>query len=166
MMETETQSLSLNSDAIAENGTFDPRYTCDLDNSSPELRWDNVPAETAGFVVMAEDIDAHGGTFTHWLIYNIPAQVHHLPAGIPPQDTLPNGIRQGINSFGKLGYSGPCPPMGDRTHRYHFRVFALRQLPTLGSRLRRDDLLRAIEPYIISTGRLQGHYQRHIQRAG
>ena len=158
--------MTLSTDALGDNGYFDGRYTCDLDNSSPELRWENVPVGTSGFAVMAEDLDAHGGVLTHWLIYNIPAQVHHLPAGIPPQDTLPNGIRQGINSLGKLGYAGPCPPIGDRSHRYSFKVFALLHLPLLSSRLRREDLLRAIQPYILATAQVDGLYQRSIQRAG
>ena len=96
--------MGMTTDAVDERGFFDPRYTCDFDNSSPELRWVGVPPETKGFVLIAEDPDAPGGTFTHWVVYNIPAHVHHLPAGIPAQETLPNGIRQGVNSFGKLGY--------------------------------------------------------------
>lgn len=162
----QSYSMSLFTDAILANGLFDARYTCDLDNSSPELRWENSPDEAAGYAVMIEDPDAQGGVFTHWIIYNIPAQVHHLPAGIPPQDTLPNGIKQGINSFGKLGYAGPCPPLGAHSHHYKIRVFALSQLPTLNSRLRRDDFLKAIQPHILSTAEIIGQYQRSIQRAG
>src|SRR4029077_515535 len=67
--------ISISSDAIDERGNFDPRYTCDFDNSSPELRWDGVGPDAAVFVVIAEDPDAPGGLFTHWLIYNISANL-------------------------------------------------------------------------------------------
>jgi Raf kinase inhibitor-like YbhB/YbcL family protein len=110
--------FTISTDAIDDRGIFDPRYTCDQDNSSPELRWQDVPPGTAGFALIAEDLDAPSGIFAHWVIYNIPPELLHLPAGIPPQESLPNGIRQGLNSFGKLGYSGPCPPARDRAHRY------------------------------------------------
>ena len=164
--ETERQTLSIMTDAIGEKGILDPRYTCDLDNSSPELRWSNAPYSCKGFALIVEDVDAPGGIFTHWIIYNIPASIHHLPAGIPPQDSLPNGIRQGINSFGRLGYSGPCPPPGDKPHRYFFRLYALNDLPSLARRIGREDLLSAIQPFIVTKTEIVGKYQREIQRAG
>lgn len=162
----EKANLSLATDALGADGLFDPRYTCDIDNSSPELRWDSTPEGTSSFVLIAEDVDAPSGVFTHWVVYNIPSDVHHLPAGIPPQEALPNGIKQGINSFGKLGYSGPCPPLQDRPHRYYFRLIALGQTPTIPPRVKREDLLAIIEPYIIGTAHVMGRYQRVVQKAG
>lgn len=158
--------MEINTDALDANGFFDARYTCDFDNSSPELRWTEVPEESKGFVLIAEDPDSPKGLFTHWLVYNIPAHVHHLPAGIPAQETLPNGIRQGINSFSKLGYGGPCPPHGDRAHRYYFRLYALRDVPELPSRATREQILEAIGPRVIAEAEIMGRYQRAIQKAG
>jgi hypothetical protein len=158
--------ISISTDAIDERGHFDPRYTCDFDNSSPELRWDGVGEGAVAFVVIAEDPDATKGLFTHWLIYNIPAALRHLPAGIPPQDTLPNGIKQGLNGFRKLGYAGPCPPVGDREHRYVFRIYALGHAPELPSRAERDQVLMAIRPHVLETGEIVGRYRRAAQRAG
>lgn len=158
--------ISISSDAIDERGLFDPRYTCDFDNSSPELRWDGVAAEAVSFVVIAEDPDATGGLFTHWLIYNISGSLRHLPPGIPPQDTLPNGIKQGLNGFGKLGYAGPCPPVGDREHRYVFRLYALKQVPEISSRSERDEVLKTIAPHVLETAEVIGRYRRAAQRAG
>ena len=158
--------MQVTTDALDAKGNFDPRYTSDFDNSSPELRWDGIPDEAQCFALIAEDPDARGGVFTHWVIYNIPAQIRHLPAGIPAQEMLPNGIRQGINSFGKLGYSGPYPPSGDGTHRYYFRVYALSQRPEVPSRATREQLIGAISPHVIAIGELMGHYQRLIQKAG
>lgn len=158
--------MNLMTDAIGPNGYFDSRYTCDIDNSSPEVRWDSPPTQTAGFALIAEDPDAPQGLFTHWVIYNIPSQVRHLPAGIPPQEGLPNGIRQGTNSFGRLGYAGPCPPLGDRAHRYFFKLYALKQLPSLPSRISRETLLAAIKPLILEEAQVVGLYKRTIQKAG
>ncbi len=159
------ETLILTSDAFSFNGYFDPRYTCDIDNSSPELRWEGFGTETLGFAVVAEDLETNP-CFSHWLVYNIPLNIKHLPAGMPPQESLPNGIKQGINGFGKLGYSGPCPPQGDPIHRYQFRLFSLRILTQLPSRLKREELLGAILPYKISEACLLGYYQRSLQKAG
>jgi Raf kinase inhibitor-like YbhB/YbcL family protein len=162
----QTQSLVLQTDAINNDGIFDSRYTCDIDNSSPELRWDNVPEGTVGFALTAEDLDARQNHLAQWVIYNIPAHIHHLPAGIPPQESLPNGILQGINGLNKLGYAGPCPPFGDQVHRYLFRLYALKHLPKVGRRLTRDELLNVIRTEIIATAEVMGRYQRAIQKAG
>jgi Raf kinase inhibitor-like YbhB/YbcL family protein len=154
-------------DAIdTATGLFDSRYTCDIDNSSPELRWDDPPEGTVSFAVLAEDLDAGPEVFSHWVVYNLPASLRHLPAGIPPQDTLPNGIRQGVNSWGKLGYGGPCPPIGARAHRYRFRVFALGASPEVATRPNRVALLQAIEGKVLAEAQIEGLYRRALERAG
>lgn len=162
--------LTVMTDCLDEKGFFDPRYTCDFDNSSPELRWADAPEETESFAVIAEDLDSSQGQgqgpFSHWVVYSIPKEIRHLPAGIPPQETLPNGIRQGINGFGKLGYAGPCPPFRDRAHRYVFRVYALRASPEIPFRATREQLMQVIEPYILSSGAIEGRYERLAQKAG
>jgi Raf kinase inhibitor-like YbhB/YbcL family protein len=158
--------MILMTDAIDERGFFDPRYTCDLDNSSPELRWDAPPEGTTGFALIAEDPDAPHPPFCHWLIYNIPQGIRHLPAGVPAQESLPNGIRQGVNSGGKLGYSGPCPPAQHGAHHYVFTLYALRELPHFEARPNREQLLARIQPFILNTATTIGLYQRLISRAG
>lgn len=166
LLKQEGTQMKLMTDAIGANGFFDSRYTCDIDNSSPEIHWENPPPRASGFALLAEDPDAPQGVFTHWIIYHIPAGVRHLPAGIPPQESLPNGIRQGSNSFGKLGYAGPCPPQGDRAHRYFFKLYALSDLPILPHRVQRDEFLRAISPLMIEEASIVGLYKRTIQKAG
>lgn len=161
-MQTQMPALVLYTDAINHQGTIDPRYTCDSDNSSPELRWENIPPSAAGFALILED--KKDTPITHWLVYNIPPNVHHLPAGIPPQESLPNGIHQGVNSFGKLGYSGPCPAEGEGTHPYFFRLWVLSQLPRLPLRAKRAELLFGLEPFIIAEAHVVGAYRRIIHR--
>jgi Raf kinase inhibitor-like YbhB/YbcL family protein len=159
--------VKIETDAILDNGYFDARYTCDIDNSSPELKWDNAPAGIAGFAILAHDLDQlapSGEMRCHWSVFNIPAVVSHLPAGIPPQELLPNGIRQGLNGWGKLGYAGPCPPQGV-SHRYRFKLYALAALPELKHRASCEELLQAITPYIVETTEIIGRYQRMMQIA-
>ncbi len=156
--------MKLWTDALDGNGIFDARYTCDLDNSSPELRWSEVPEGTAGFALTAEDLDAPTPPFFIWVVYEIPKTVAHLPVGIPPQDVLPNGIRQGQNDLRKLGYTGPCPGRRGETHRYVFRLHALRVLPELPARANGALLMTAIRDFIIETAEIQGSYGRSEQR--
>jgi Raf kinase inhibitor-like YbhB/YbcL family protein len=161
--------MKLTTDAVDARGLLDPRYTCDLDNSSPELRWSDAPDETRSFALIVEDLDAHGGDgpLAHWVVYQIPGALRHLPAGIPPQDSLPNGIRQGVNGLQKLGYAGPCPPVGARPHRYVFRLFALREPVTLEHRATRAQLLEAIRPHVLAETSFEARYTRQLEaRAG
>ncbi len=165
------------SDAIDEKNAIDPRYTCDIDNSSPELRWRDPPEGTQSFAVIVEAVAQPNAAvamvdsrerpvpiaptgFAHWLVYNIPASVLHLPAGIPPQDVLPNGIRQGLNSLGKLGHTGPCPPRSQPARTYAYRVFALSITLELSSRLTQEKLWEQIQPHILAEAEIRGHYRR------
>jgi Raf kinase inhibitor-like YbhB/YbcL family protein len=156
--------MKLWTDAIDLAGNFDPRYTCDVDNSSPELRWTEIPEGTHSFALIAEELSPGG--FVHWVVYQIPPHVLHLPAGIPPQDILPNGIRQGLNGSGKLGYSGPCPPRGAvQPMASVLTLYALDQPVETESRLRREQLLSLIQGHILAQAELRGRYFRQIERA-
>jgi Raf kinase inhibitor-like YbhB/YbcL family protein len=96
-------------------------------NISPELSWTGFPAETAGFAVTCYDPDAPTGSgWWHWVMYNIPANATGLAAGAGTGRNAPRGSAQGNTDFGSKGYGGPCPPVGDAPHHYHFKVFALK----------------------------------------
>lgn len=155
--------FEITTDAIDEQGQFDPRYTCDLDNSSPELRWGGVPPATDSLALVMED---RTEPMTHWVVYRIPTSLFHLPAGIPPQESLPNGIHQGVNSFGKLGYTGPCPPLRDPAHAYVIRLFALSSSIELPSRATREQLLEKIASITLMQTEISGRYRRLGQKAG
>ena len=103
-------------------------FGCRGDNRSPALSWSGAPRGTKSFAVTVYDPDAPGRGWWHWVIYNIPATVTALPAGVgdTAQHLAPSGSKQGMNDFGMAGYGGPCPPAGDRPHRYEFRVLALK----------------------------------------
>lgn len=104
-------------------------FGCSGQNVSPALSWRGAPAGTKSFAVTVYDPDAPTGSgWWHWVVYNIPATATSLPAGAgsPNGAGMPNGARQGNTDFGTAGYGGPCPPPGDRPHRYVFTVFALK----------------------------------------
>lgn len=144
---------------------IEARYTCDLDNSSPELRWSGIPDGTTSLALIVRDLDAPGGTFCHWVVYQILPHMRHLPAGIPAQELLPNGIRQGLNSTGRLGYLGPCPPVGDPPHRYVFELLALDgPLPATERRPTGHGLEALVHDRIIGRAVLEASYRRYARR--
>lgn len=151
--------LAVTSLAFASGGAIPPRHTCRGENVSPPLAWTGVPAETRSFAILVDDPDAPGGDWVHWVLFNLPASVTALEAGVPNNFKLHNGAVQGINDFGAAGYGGPCPPPG-RPHRYVFHVYALDTVLSLKSAARKGDLLRAIEGHVLAAGELTGTFQR------
>ena len=142
--------------------TLDPRCTSWGDGSSPELRWGDPPPGTRSFAVLFERLleapEAEAGTafsFCHWLVYNIPLELRHLPPGIPPQESLVNGIYQGLHSGGRLGYLAPTPAMKGRrpgeepVGRYRFRLLALREPPEMPPRLTRATFEAMARPFVL-----------------
>lgn len=151
--------INLSSDAFRNGGEISPVYTCKGQDISPRLTWEGVPNGTKSIALIMDDPDAPGGTFSHWIMYNIPPELKALPAAIPSNQSLSDGSRQGINDFRRTGYSGPCPPSG-KSHRYYFRLYALdTSLPQTGS-LTRDTLLKSIEGHVIGKGELMGFFRR------
>jgi Raf kinase inhibitor-like YbhB/YbcL family protein len=151
--------LALTSDAFPANGTMPVQYTCDGQGESPSLAWRNVPAGTRSFALIFEDPDAPAGTYTHWVLYNIPGEQRELPSGIPPVQELPGGGFQGINSNQRYGYIGPCPPRGS-THRYILTVWALdTRVDPFGS-IDAGTLRNAMEGHILASGQLTGTCMR------
>ncbi len=148
----------LESSAFKHNQEIPAPYTCQGADSSPDLGWHGEPADTKSFALICSDPDAPHGTFIHWVAYDIPAQVHELAAGIQDGDTLENGAKHGINSFGKLGYGGPCPPSG--THHYHFDLFALDTVLNKPAGLTEQQLRTAIDGHILAQTRLTGLYKK------
>ncbi|HSA94349.1 MAG TPA: YbhB/YbcL family Raf kinase inhibitor-like protein [Terriglobales bacterium] len=108
-------SLSIESPAFPSNGDIPRKYTCDGPDVSPALRWNEPPAGTKSFALIADDPDAPVGTWVHWVVYDLAATMRELPEGVPKQKDVPQGGRQGTNDFRRLGYGGPCPPPGRPT---------------------------------------------------
>lgn len=143
-----------------ENGEIIPRkFTCDGDDISPELSWEPIPVGTKSFALIADDPDAPVGTWTHWLLYDIPANFTALPENIAKTAKVPGIGKQGVNDFRKLGYGGPCPPVG-KPHRYFFKLFALDTKLNLRAGASKQELEHALHGHILDQGVLIGLYGR------
>ena len=152
-------SFALKSTAFASGGEIPKRYTCDGADLSPALSWEDVPAGAQSLALIADDPDAPVGTWTHWIVWNIPAKATVLPEGVPKVEALDNGARQGRNDFKRIGYGGPCPPPG-KPHRYFFKLYALDARLDLKAGAARSELELAMKPHVLSQTEWMGTYGR------
>ncbi len=151
-------SLSLASTEFHNGQPIPAKFTCDGDNVSVPLQWADPPANTRSFALIVDDPDAPSGTYTHWVLYNVPADVHSLSEGVSTDATLPDGSMNGVNSARKSGYTGPCPPSG--THHYHFKLYALDAPLSLKPGATKDQLATAMQGHILAQSEMVGTYQR------
>ena len=135
------------------SGQFAKQNTCDGASTRPAVLWSGAPAGTAGFAIEMTDPNAPGGSFTHWLVYNLPASATALSGGVA-------GAAEGKNDFGRIGYGGPCPPLGDPPHQYTIAVYALDAALNLPPGIDRTKLENAMQPHVVATGTLEATYQR------
>ena len=152
--------MKVESPVFQEGDNIPKRYTCDGLDISPPIKWSGFPQETKSFVLIMDDPDAPIGTFTHWIIYDIPAQLSELDEGVPKTDSI-SRVKQGINDFGYVGYGGPCPPKGHGHHRYYFRVYAL-DIESLGlsPKATRKQVEERMKGHILAEGSVMGRYRR------
>jgi Raf kinase inhibitor-like YbhB/YbcL family protein len=149
----------LSSSALKSSQAFPIRHTCDGENVSPPLTWAHPPAHTKAFALVMDDPDAPGGTFTHWMLCDIPATRVDLDEGGEGAGT------PGTNSFGKVGYGGPCPPRGHGRHRYRFHLIALTKPLGLQPGFSRQQLEAAMRHVVLGTATLVSSYERREPKA-
>lgn len=147
------------SSTIFQDGKLPQECTCDGDNASPPLNWTAPPSGTRSLALTVTDPDAPSGTFTHWVLFNLPVTSNRLPGGVPKQGQLSDGSRQGRNDFGKIGYSGPCPPRGG-PHRYLFTLFAVDRTLDATAGADRSQVESAMNDHILARGELTARYGR------
>lgn len=143
--------MKLRSKDFRDNENIPPKFTCDGEDISPHLSWENPPNETKSFALSVTDPDAPGGEFIHWLVSDIPKDIRSFDVG-----RLPDAARQVTNDFGKNEYGGPCPPYG--THRYIFTLYAL-DTERL-EKINKKNFFREIEKHTIEKAQLKGLYKR------
>ncbi len=135
-------------------------HTCEGANVAPDLAWTGAPPTTKSFAVVVDDPDAPDPdapkqTWVHWVLIDVPPTTTSLPAGAGI--TPPEGAANGTNDFKKLGYGGPCPPIG--THRYYFKVFALDVV--IGKPgIAKPELIAAMRGHVVARGELMGRYKK------
>ena len=110
-------------------------------------------------MLIVDDPDAPGGTWVHWVLFNIPIDVRGLAEGLPLQDVLPNDACQGMNDFKRVGYGGPCPPPG-KPHRYYFRLYALDHELRLKPRATKAHVVEAMKGHVLAEAQLMGRFGR------
>lgn len=142
--------IKISSPAFKNNAPIPKKYTCDGDDINPPLKLEGLPDEAKSIVLIVDDPDAPMGTWDHWIVWNIP------PMGEIAENAVP-GV-EGMNDFQRQSYGGPCPPSG--THRYFFKVYALKEKLDLDTNSRKLNVEKAMEGKILAKGELIGLYNR------
>ena len=153
-----TVAFVLKTTAFPESGLIPKKFTCDGADASPALSWNSPPEGTQSFALIADDPDAPVGTWTHWVIWNIPAKTTALPESLAKTEEA-SGAVQGKNDFKRIGYGGPCPPPG-KPHRYFFKLYALDSRLELKAGASKNELERAMKGHILAQAELVGKYGR------
>ncbi|MFB6242218.1 MAG: YbhB/YbcL family Raf kinase inhibitor-like protein [Candidatus Nanosalina sp.] len=137
------------------DGEFPARYTCEGQNISPPVNFYGVPDKAERTALIMEDPDAPVKVFTHWVIWNIPAD-ENLTADVPTRENLENGMAQGTNDFDRTGYGGPCPPSG--THTYRLTAYALDTRLALEPGATKSELKAAMEGHVLASDTVRHDY--------
>ena len=145
--------MEISSAAFEKNSLIPSKYTCEGQERNPPLEFKDVPEDTKSLVLIVDDPDAPMKTWVHWTIWNIDAKTTQIL-----QNSCPKGAVEGITSFGRTGYGGPCPPSG--THRYFFKLFALDKMLDLSPNSYVRDIESVIEGHIIQKAELIGLYKK------
>jgi len=154
-----TMAFTLHSTDFANGGDIPRAFTCDGEDRSPALAWNDAPTGTRTFALIADDPDAPVGTWVHWVIFNVPGNAKGLAGSVSKNEQLADGTRQGRNDFRRIGYNGPCPPPG-KPHRYFFKLYALSTDLSLAAGPTKADLERAMEGHILGQAEWMGRYKR------
>lgn len=144
------KELTVTSSAFKHNGLIPSKYTCDGQDVNPPLSIEGVPDGANSLVLIVDDPDAPMGTWDHWIVWNI--QV----AKTIGENSVPG--TEGMNSFRRQSYGGPCPPSG--THRYFFKVYALDTKLSLSGNSRKKDVENAMKNHVLAQGQIIGLYKR------
>jgi Raf kinase inhibitor-like YbhB/YbcL family protein len=157
--DAEIPAIEIKSAAFEHEKPIPVKYTCKGEDISPDLKWGAIPEETVELALICDDPDAPVGTWVHWVVYGIPADTGGFAESFPAVEQTEAGIIQGENSWGKIGYGGPCPPRG-KAHRYFFKIYALNKELGLQPGADKKTLEEAMKDHIIGYGELMGTYAR------
>lgn len=151
-------NMILESQSIANGVPMPVIYTCDGKDISPDFRWSHLPSGTQSLAIILSDEDAPGGTFYHWVVYNLPADTKEIEQAM---QNFPLGTQVGKNSWGKSQYNGPCPPKG-ALHHYIFTLYALDKKLSAPADVGAPTLLKNMQGHILGTIQLKTSYTRWL----
>lgn len=150
--------MNIESDTFVNGGKIPAKYTCDGENVNPPLAWSGTPEGTKSLALIMDDLDVPkhiraDGLWIHRTLWNIAPEIRNIA-----ENSVPQGAVEGMTTFGKPGYGGPCPP--DREHRYFFKLYALDTMLSLPLSATKDDLEQAMQGHILAQAKLVGVYER------
>jgi Raf kinase inhibitor-like YbhB/YbcL family protein len=145
--------MKITSSAFENRQQIPSKHTCNGDNINPHLEFSEVPREAKSLILIVDDPDAPKGTWTHWVVYNISPELREVK-----ENSIPDDGEEGITSFGKTGYGGPCPPSG--VHRYFFKLYALNKTLPPEEVYNKEAILKNMEGAIIAQSELVGLYSQ------
>ena len=160
---TATGAATVTSQAFAQGQTIPKKYSGEGEDISPPLSWSNLPEGTAELALIVDDPDAPAGTWTHWVVYDIPARLAGFDEGASGKGSskFPDAqIAEGRNSKGQVYYHGPMPPKGHGLHHYYFTLYALDKKLGLPKGIDKAALEKAMQGHILAKGQLIGTYER------
>lgn len=149
-----TPALTLTSSAFNQGGSIPAVFTCEGAGQIPDLQWADIPSGVKTYALIMQDPDAPAGIWTHWVVFNIPAATTRWDTN----KAAPAGVLQGRNSWGQLGYRGPCPPTGK--HRYIFTLYALDTVLSLPAGASAAQVQAASVQHVLQQAVLMGTYQK------
>ncbi len=155
--------MRLSSAAFCDGSDIPRRYTCDGEDLSPPLEWNDPPEDTRSVVLLCNDPDAPFGTKHHWTVYDLSANLRSRDEGVA-QEAERHGLKQAINDYQRFGYSGPCPPYRHVPHHYHFCLLALSidRLAT-GKNPSCREVVRQAQKHVLAEATLVGIYERQLR---
>ena len=153
------KTVILHSISFSAGGDIPASYTCKGAGVSPEISWEGVPDGARSYALIATDWDGPSprfrlGTFTHWILYNIPHGVHQIKSAVKPAELDQDKIEVGNNSSDAPAYKPPCPPFGK--HRYLFRLYVLDVAQIHPSSRDRDAVMEALRDHVLAFGEIVG----------
>jgi len=152
-------TLTVSSTSFPAGTEIPKKFTCAGEDMSPQLSWSGAPSSVQAFALITDDPDAPAGTWTHWVLYDLPSSTTSLNEGLSKSDQLPDGSKQGRNDFRRIGYNGPCPPAG-KPHRYFFKVYALDRKFDIKPGAARSEVEKAMQGHVLAQGEYMGTYRR------
>jgi Raf kinase inhibitor-like YbhB/YbcL family protein len=157
------ESIKVRSGAFTDGGQIPAEYGREGENLSPQLSWDSA-RDVKSWILIMDDPDAPNGTFTHWVLYNLPGDITSLPPGASGTKDQLHGALEGKNSRDEIGYVGPYPPSG--THRYFFKLYGLDSTLNLNEGAIKEEVLAEIDKHKkIVQGELMGTYAKEAGKA-
>src|SRR5437773_1877807 len=157
--EKTSMTIQITSTVFEAGQAIPARHTCSGDDVSPPLAWSGVPSQAKSLALVCDDPDAPAGTWVHWVVYGIPPSATAFPEGVAKRDTLADGTLQGTNDFRRIGYGGPCPPLG-KPHRYFFKLYALDSKLNLKPGATTNAVEQAMKGHVLARAELMGRYGR------